>query len=470
MTAPYDLVIVGLGSAGLAAAEMAAGLELRVAVVERDRPGGHRLWTGDVPVAALAATARAAHTMRHADHLGLRPADPAVDLAVVWRRVRAVQAAVAVQNGSLDRLRDLGVDVFSGTGRAGDADGEVVITAPDHHDSPLSGQRISGRFVLWCTGSRPTVPRITGLADAPHHTVDTFFHLDQPPASMVVLGSGAHAVSIAQSLQRLGVATTLVAEAPRLLPHDEPSLAAQLGAHLAGEGVRVEVDTWVDSVGSDEAGVRVVLDGERAVVAGGLLVVSGRTPCTDESGIVSGSDGLEVDVRGRSAVRTVYAAGSISGPHHHPHASVHEALRAVRDMFLPGRPAADDLVPTCTLTEPALARVGLTSAEADTLHGDDADVWSISLDHLDRARADGSPEGALVVVTANERVVGAHLLAPGAGEAIHELALAVRHGMKLADIASLVHVPTTVAAGIGRLAVDSGIERVQRYRWLLRRT
>jgi pyruvate/2-oxoglutarate dehydrogenase complex dihydrolipoamide dehydrogenase (E3) component len=290
---------------------------------------------------------------------------------------------------------------------------------------------------------------------------------------MVVLGSGAHAVSLAQSLQRLGIATTLVAEAPRLLPHDEPTLAAQLTAHLVREGVSVEADTWVDSVAPVDDGdtrVRVVLDNDREVVTGGLLVVAGRTPCTDESGIATGADGLDVDVRGRSAVRTVYAAGSVTGHHHHPHASVHEALRAVRDMFLPGRPAADDLVPTCTLTEPALARVGLTGAEADTLHGDDADVWTMSLDHLDRARADGSPEGALVVVTANERVVGAHLLAPGAGEAIHELALAVRHGMKLADIAALVHVPTTVAAGIGRLAVDSGIERVQRYRWLLRRT
>jgi pyruvate/2-oxoglutarate dehydrogenase complex dihydrolipoamide dehydrogenase (E3) component len=282
-------------------------------------------------------------------------------------------------------------------------------------------------------------------------------------------------VSIAQSLQRLGVATTLVAEAPRLLPHDEPSLAAQLTAHLVREGVVVEADTWVDSVvsvdqGDGDAGVCVVLDDDRELVTGGLLVVSGRTPCTEGTGIAGGADGLDVDMRGRSAVRTVYAAGSVTGHHHHPHASVHGALRAVRDMFLPGRPAGDDLVPTCTLTEPALARVGLTSAEADTLHGDDADVWTMSLDHLDRARADGSPDGALVVVTANERVVGAHLLAPGAGEAIHELALAVRHGMKLADIAALVHVPTTVAAGIGRLAVDSGIERVQRYRWLLRRT
>jgi pyruvate/2-oxoglutarate dehydrogenase complex dihydrolipoamide dehydrogenase (E3) component len=479
MTAPYDLVIVGLGSAGLAAAEMAAGLELRVAAIERDRPGGHRLWSGEVPVAALAATARAAHAMRHADHLGLRSTDPFVDLATVWRRVRAVQAGIAAQNAALDRLRDLGVDVFIGTGRAGDTEGggagvdagAVTITAADSDGVP--DLTVWGRFVLWCTGSRPTLPRIAGLADTSHHTVETFFHLDHPPASMVVLGSGAHAVSLAQSLQRLGVATTIVAEAPRLLPHDEPTLVAQLTAHLVREGVSVEADTWVDSVapvGDGDNRVRVVLDDDREVVAGGLLVVAGRTPCTDESGIATGADGLDVDVRGRSAVRTVYAAGSVTGQHHHPHASVHEALRAVRDMFLPGRPSADDLVPTCTLTEPALARVGLTGAEADTLHGDDADVWTMSLDHLDRARADGSPEGALVVVTANERVVGAHLLAPGAGETIHELALAVRHGMKLADIAALVHVPTTVAAGIGRLAVDSGIERVQRYRWLLRRS
>jgi pyruvate/2-oxoglutarate dehydrogenase complex dihydrolipoamide dehydrogenase (E3) component len=476
MTTPYDLVIVGLGSAGLAAAEMAAGLELRVAVIERDRPGGHRLWSGDVPLAALAATARAAHTIRHADHLGLRPTEPSIDLAVVWRRVRAVQAGVAVQNAAIDRLRDLGVDVFTGTGRAGEADGTGAGTVTiATRDDGAPDDTVSGRFVLWCTGSRPTVPRIAGLDDTPHLTVDTFFHLDHPPSSMVVLGSGAHAVSIAQSLQRLGVATTLVAEAPRLLPHDEPSLAAQLTAHLVREGVVVEADTWVDSVanvdpGDGDAGVRVVLDDDRELVTGGLLVVSGRTPCAEGTGIAGGADGLDVDMRGRSAVRTVYAAGSVTGHHHHLHASVHEALRAVRDMFLPGRPAVDDLVPTCTLTEPALARVGLTSAEADTLHGDDADVWTMSLDHLDRARADGSPDGALVVVTANERVVGAHLLAPGAGEAIHELALAVRHGMKLADISALVHVPTTVAAGIGRLAVDSGIERVQRYRWLLRRT
>jgi pyruvate/2-oxoglutarate dehydrogenase complex dihydrolipoamide dehydrogenase (E3) component len=468
MTDPYDLVIVGLGSAGRAAAEMAAGLELRVAAIERGRPGGHRVWTGDVPVAALAASARAAHTMRHADHFGLRSVEPHPDLAVVWRRVRAVQAGVAADQAGVERLRDLGVDIFLGSARADTAAGPDTVVV----DSAVDGeQQVHGRFVLWCTGSRPTIPPIAGLADTPHLTVDALFHLDRPPRSMVVLGSGAHAVSVAQSLQRLGVATTLVVEAPRLLPHDEPALVGQLTAQLQREGVVVHVDTWIDSIaGTADGGVRVVLDDELGeVVAGGLLVMAGRSPVVDGSAIATTGDGLEVDTRGRTSARAVYAAGSMTGRHRHAHAAANEALRAVRDMFLPGRAATDDLVPTATFTEPALARVGLTSAEAEVLHGDASDVWRIDLDHLDRARADGAPEGAMVVVTANERIVGAHLLAPNAGDIIHELALAVRHGMKLADLAALVHVPTTLAGGIGQLAVESGIERVQRYRWLLRR-
>ncbi len=470
MTDPYDLVIVGLGSAGRAAAEMAAGLELRVAAIERGRPGGHRVWTGDVPIAALAASARVAHMMRHADHFGLRPVEPDLDLAVVWRRIRAVQAGVAADQAGVERLRDLGVDVVLGTARASTDPASRLDTVVV--DSAVDGQHlVRGRFVLWCTGSRPTIPPIAGLADTPHLTADTVFHLDRPPRSMIVLGSGAHAVSVAQSLQRLGVATTLVAEAPRLLPHDEPGLVNQLTTQLQREGVTVHVDAWVDSVGpTDDGGVRVVLDDERGeVVAGGLLVMAGRSPVADESAIATTDDGLDIDARGRTALRTVYAAGSMTGRHQRPHAAAHEAVRAVRDMFLPGRAGTDDLVPTATFTEPALARVGLTSAEAEVLHGDASDVWRIDLDHLDRARADGASEGAVVVVTANERIVGAHLLAPDADDIIHELALAVRHGMKLADLAALVHVPTTIAGGVGRLAVESGIERVQRYRWLLRR-
>jgi pyruvate/2-oxoglutarate dehydrogenase complex dihydrolipoamide dehydrogenase (E3) component len=159
----------------------------------------------------------------------------------------------------------------------------------------------------------------------------------------------------------------------------------------------------------------------------------------------------------------------VTGRHHLAHTAAHEGVRAVRDMFLPGRSTVDGFAPRSTFTDPELAGAGLTSAEAEALHGNDTDVWTLDLDHLDRARAEGAAAASLVVVTVHERIVGAHLMAPRAGEAIHELALAIRHGMKLHDVAALTHVESTIAAGIGRLAVESGIERVQRYRWLLRR-
>lgn len=463
MSDPFDLVVVGLGSAGIAAAEFAAGLELRVAAVERGRAGGHRLWSGDVPISTLAATARAAHVMRTADRLGLPRVDPALDPAVVWRRIRAVQAEIASTDTSVAHWHEIGIEVVPGAAQWA---GPSTVVVGD--------RELEGRYVLWCTGSEPEVPDIAGLHDTPFDTLDSWFGREQPAASTVVLGGGAEAVAVAQALVRLGLGATLVAAEATLLVDEEPSLAAAVHSRLVAEGVRVIVGATVERVEHDPTAataeqVRLVLASGDVVVGDGLLVAGGREPSTDGLGPELGELAPEVDARGRTAVRTTYAAGSVTGRHHLAHTAAHEGIRAVRDMFLPGRAVADSFAPRSTFTDPELASAGLTSTDAEALHGDATDVWTLDLDHLDRARAEAAAAASLVVVTVHERVVGAHLLAPRAGEAIHELALAIRHGMKLHDIAALTHVESTIAAGIGRLAVESGIERVQRYRWLLRR-
>lgn len=463
MSDPFDLVVVGLGSAGIAAAEFAAGLELRVAAVERGRPGGHRLWSGDIPISALAATARAAHTMRTADRLGLRTVDVPIDPAVVWRRIRAVQADVAATDASLAHWREIGIEVVQGSGQwAGP--GTVVV----------DGRALEARYVLWCTGSEPEHPDLAGLRDAPTDTLDQWFRRERPEASTLVLGGGAEAVAVAQALVRLGLGATLVTEGPTVLVGEESSLAAALQAQLAAEGVRVVTGVPVERVehqpdAAADARVRLVLADGATVTGGALLIAGDRAPSTDGLDPQLGEPTPEVDARGRTPVRTTYAAGSVTGRHHLAHTAAHEGIRAARDMFLPGRAAVDTFAPRVTFTDPELASAGLTSAEAEAVHGEATDVWTLDLEHLDRARAEAADVASLVVVTVHERIVGAHLLAPRAGEAIHELALAIRHGMKLHDVAALTHVESTVAAGIGRLAVESGIERVQRYRWLLRR-
>jgi pyruvate/2-oxoglutarate dehydrogenase complex dihydrolipoamide dehydrogenase (E3) component len=143
-------------------------------------------------------------------------------------------------------------------------------------------------------------------------------------------------------------------------------------------------------------------------------------------------------------------------------------VKAIRDMFFPGKGRFDSLVPWTTFTEPELAHAGLTVAEARRRHGDDAEVWRMELAHSDRARADGTEDGLILVVCAKKRIVGAHILAAAAGELIQELAGAIERGIKFSDLASQIHVYPTMATSIAQLAGQAAFEGAQRYKWLVR--
>ena len=152
MAQQYDLVIIGLGSAGTMAAEFAAHeLGLKVAAVERDRIGGDCLWTGCVPSKALIASARVAQTARHAHHYGIGLPAPEIDLEAVWGRIKTVQATIAATDDSPDRFCEMGVELVTGTARV---TGYRQVTV----DSDDGTRELNTRFILVCTGSRPTIP------------------------------------------------------------------------------------------------------------------------------------------------------------------------------------------------------------------------------------------------------------------------------------------------------------------------
>ncbi|MFP5377713.1 MAG: dihydrolipoyl dehydrogenase family protein [Acidimicrobiia bacterium] len=462
----YDLVIVGMGSGGMVAAEFAASLGLRVAVAERGRVGGDCLWTGCVPSKALLASAKVAHHLRTAGRFGLPATEAAIDTAGVWQRIRAVQERIAATDDSPDRFRALGVEIVAGSAR---------LTGP--HTVEVAGRELRSRFVLVCTGSRPAVPPVPGLADAGYLTSETVFDLERAPRRLVAIGGGPISVELAQGLNRLGVAVTVLQRGPRLLPRDEPELVEILTGRLSREGVDVRLDVDVRAV-AVEGGAKVVTGdqgGEPARwEADELLVSAGRRPNVDglgleEVGVRVGPRGVEVDDRMRSSVPSVYAAGDVAGRHLFTHSAAHEALRAVRDMFFPGRGTVSDLVPWCTFTDPELASAGLTASRARERHGDAVRVRRLDLSHSDRARADGDDEGRLVAVCGPRgRLVGAHLLAPGAGEMIHELALVIRHGGRLADLSKLIHVYPTMSTSVGQLAAEATFESALRLGWVAR--
>jgi pyruvate/2-oxoglutarate dehydrogenase complex dihydrolipoamide dehydrogenase (E3) component len=461
--ARYDLIIVGMGSAGMVAAQFAPRLGIKVAAVEGQRVGGDCLWTGCVPSKALLASARAAHTIRHADAYGLTAVEPEIDTARVWARIHAIQRRLASTDDDPERFREQGVHVLLGRAR---------LTSPT--SVRVGDEEHEARFILLATGSRPLTPPIDGLGEAGFLSSESLFELDRAPASVVMIGGGPISIELSQALTRLGVRVTVLQKGPRVLAREEPELARRLLEKLRAEGVELRVDVDIDRVSVGEDGSKTVHASERSWTAEEIFVGAGRTPNIEELGLAEvgvkvGPRGVEVDDRLRTSVKSIYAAGDVAGRFQFTHSAGYEAARAVRNMFLPGSGGGSLLVPWCTFTDPELAHAGVTEAEARAQHGDgDVAVWRQDLSHSDRARADSAADGEIRIITAKGRIVGAHALAPSAGELIGELTLAIDQRLKLTDLASLVHVYPTIALAIQQIAGEAAYASAERYSWLVR--
>jgi pyruvate/2-oxoglutarate dehydrogenase complex dihydrolipoamide dehydrogenase (E3) component len=449
------------------AAEFASTLDIRFAIVERGRVGGDCLWTGCVPSKALLASAKVAHHMRTADRYGLAPVDPAIDTAPVWARIRAIQQEIAITDDDPARYQQMGVEIVRGSAR---------VTGPNTVE--VGDRVLDARFVLLCTGSRPVIPPIPGLAEAGFLTSENLFELQRAPASVTMIGGGPISIEMAQGFNRLGVPVTVLQKGPGILPRDEPELVEVLTGTLRSEGVDLRLNVDIERI-TTEGGAKVVHGTEGGASArweaADILVGAGRRPNLEgigleDVGVAVGPRGVQVDERLRTAVPSIYAVGDLAGRYLFTHSAGYEAVRAIRDMFFPGKGRADALIPWCTFTDPELAHAGMTSAEARSTHGaDSVHVFRRDLIHSDRARADGTTEGAIIIVTAHRKIVGGHILAPSAGEMIPELALAINQNLKLSEIAGLIHVYPTLSIGISQLAAEAAFESAQRFHWLVRR-
>ena len=469
----YDLVIIGMGSGGMVAAEFVATLGLKVAVVERHRVGGDCLWTGCVPSKAILAAGKVAHHFRTANRFGITSMEPEVDRAAVWAEVRAVQTAIATTDDDPERFRTVGIEVIMG---------HATVLGPTTVGVELNdggSVALETRFVLLATGSRPVEPDIPGLAAAGYVTSENLFELIDPPASFVNIGGGPIAVEMVQAFTRLGIPTALLQRDAQILPRDEPALVDLLVESLQAEGVNLNFDVVTERVAL-ENGKKVVYGtqhGEqRRWEADEILVAVGRRPNVEGLGLdaigvdVNERGNVVVDERMRTTVPSIYACGDLAGRFLFTHSASYEGVRAARDMFFPGKGKVTAGIPWCTFTDPELAHAGFTESEARATYGDEVEVWKQDLAHNDRARADRVDRGAIRVITHKSRVVGAHVLAPAAGEIIHEFALAIEQGMKLNDLSGFVHVYPTIGTAIAQIAGEAAFEKAEKLRWLVKRS
>lgn len=429
--------VIGGGAAGLAAAFQARRRGADVVLVERDRLGGDCTWTGCVPSKAILERTREIAAARRQGFVG--PADDARVLA----EARAAIAAIA-DDESAPVLRRLGIDVRVG---------QATFAGPGRVE--VDGQPVDADRVVLATGARAALPAIPGLAHAQPHTNATVFDLERAPSRLVILGGGPIGVELGQAFARLGTRVCLVELRPRLLPDEDADAAAVLRATLAADGVDVRTGASVSRVARQDGCTRVEFADGTVDSVDALLVATGREPVTDglaleHGGVATDAAGfVRVDRRLRTSAESVWAAGDVTGAPPLTHLAYDQgALAADNALRRRGRGVHLRVVPQAVYTDPEVARVGLTEAQAAARLGDRARVAKVSCRRTDRARIAGRTDGFVKLIAGPRRptgrfaggqLVGATIVGPTAGDLIAECALALRTRLLVGRLAQTIH-------------------------------
>lgn len=430
-----DICIIGAGTGGLTVAAGAAQLGARTVLFERNKMGGDCLNYGCVPSKSLLAAAKVAKTVHAGSRFGIKTAPPVIDFSAVNHHIHDVIAAIA-PNDSEERFEALGVKVIRAEARF-------------HGPGTVAGGGflVGARRIVIASGSSPAAPPITGLDHVPFFTNETLFDNTELPEHLIIIGGGPFGLEMAQAHRLLGSRVTVL-EAAHVLARDDPELVAILRERLSADGVAIREEVKVKRIERTPGGIVAVLerrDTEERIEGSHLLVATGRRPNVQEldlekAGIAHGPGGIMVDRRLRTTNPRVYAIGDVTGGAQFTHIADYHARIVIRNALF-RLPAKVDYrpLPWATFTDPELAQVGMTEAEARRAHGDALRLLRWPFRDNDRAQTEGETEGLIkVVARRNGRILGASILGAHAGELIQVWGLAIGNGMTLGAVANMI--------------------------------
>ncbi len=444
----YNLIVIGAGSAGLVSAYIGAAVKSKVALIERHRMGGDCLNTGCVPSKALLRSARLVAEAKRSARLGIRSMHIDMSFAEVMARVHSVIAAVAPHD-SVERYRGLGVDCI---------EGEAKLVSP--WMVTVNGRSLSARSIIVATGAKPLVPALPGLEDVDYLTTDSVWSLREQPQRLLILGGGPVGCELAQAFGRLGSQVTLVEMAPRLVPRDEDDASVALRAALEHDGIDIRTGHKAlrfERGGGAQSLIAQGADGEISIPFDRVLLALGRKANVDgfglrELGVVLNQRGtVAADTLMRTNFPNIAVCGDVTGPLQFTHVAAHQAWYAVVNQLLaPFWSYRVDMrvIPWVTYTEPQVARVGLSAADAEQ-QNIAFEITRYGMDDLDRAIADDTAEGFIQVLTVpgKDRILGATIVHAEAGELIAPFVLAMKHNLGLNKILGTVHAYPTLMEG-----------------------
>lgn len=444
----YDLTIIGGGVCGLVVASGASQLGTRVALIERETLGGDCLHYGCVPTKTLIHSAKIISIMKRAQEFGIDRSSISFDFKNIMKHMHEIMDKIG-EHDDPRRFEQMGAKVIFGVGRF-----------LDNRTIELNGQKIGSRRFVISTGSRPFVPDIPGLKEAGHLTNITALGLDHLPGSMAVLGGGPIGVEFAQIFSRFGARVIIIEKLGHILPREDTEITSILEGILKQEGIEILTCTDVNRI-RVESGKKILLakcsGAEKEISVDEILVSIGRLPNTEglnleAAGVEYTKKGIVTDQAMQTRAKNIWAGGDVVGPYQFTHmAEYHAGLIVGNSLFPFVRRKADfRVVPWVTFTDPELGRVGMTEAEAMDRYGG-IKTYRFEFKGVDRAVIEGEGRGLIkIVCDKRQRILGAHILGPNAGDLIHEYILAMKVKLKITDISSAIHVYPTLSQGVKR--------------------
>jgi len=435
-TFDYDLIVIGSGAGGSAAATIAARAGKRVAIVEADTFGGDSPNWSDVPTKALLHVARLYDEARHGAKFGLRTATLGYNYPSIraWKEL-AVQRTGAAGNRKF--YENHGISAYNATAH---------FLSPN--EISVNRRHLSASHFLIATGSSWKTPNIQGLTDVAFFTPRTILEAIRPPKSLFIIGGGSHGVEIAQMMATFGTKVYIAEQASRILPKQDPEVGELLEKVLTEQkGVTVLAHSRVLSVVKDGLGKKILISRggvEKYVKADEILVAAGRAPNLDlgleNASVKYTPKGIEVNDTLQTSVKHIYAAGDVLGRDSHTHTAILESRIAAHNMFEKAKAIPDyTATPGIIFTHPEVAHVGLS--EDDCRKRDLAIKKAIApLSIIARSNTADFRDGFVKLITDKKgAVLGGTIVAPHASEMIHEIGLAVKHGLTAAQVADTPH-------------------------------
>ncbi len=438
---PVDLVILGGGSGGYAAALRAAELGMTVVMVEQDKVGGTCLHRGCIPTKALLHSAETVDIIKESAQFGVNASFESVDMAAV--NAYKSKVVEGLFKGLTGLVKSRKIEVVQGHGRL------VSPTAVE-----VDGRTIEAGHVLLATGSYAR--SIPGL-EIDHDTVvtsDDVLSFEQIPRSVVILGAGAIGCEFASVWSSFGAEVTIVEALPHLVPLEEESSSKLLERAFRKRGIKTELGARFERVEHTADGLVVHLEGGKTVEAGLLLVAIGRGPVSadlgyEQIGVEMERGFVKVDAYCQTSIPTISAVGDLIPTLQLAHVGFGEGiLVAERLAGLPVTPIDYDGVPRVTYSHPEVASVGLTSKVASD-RGYDVVEATYDLAGNGKARILGTAGAVKVVAAKDGPVLGVHMVGERVGELIAEAQLITNWEALPAEVAQLIHPHPTMSEAVG---------------------